>query len=68
MTRFYLSRAFARVESSARTIISDVAEGDMLRAQMAILRRLAKREPYNTIALGQQIAAQILERGKYSLS
>jgi butyryl-CoA dehydrogenase len=68
MTRFYLSRAFERVESSARTIISDVAEGDMLRAQMAILRRLAKREPYNTIALGQQIAAQILERGKYSLS
>src|SRR6476661_6144429 len=47
MTRFYLSRAFERVESSARTIISDVAEGDMLRAQMAILRRLAKREPYN---------------------
>lgn len=68
ITRFYLSRAFERVESSARTIISDVAEGDMLRAQMAILRRLAKREPYNTIALGQQIAAQILERGKYSLS
>jgi alkylation response protein AidB-like acyl-CoA dehydrogenase len=68
MTRLYLSRAFERVESSARRIISDVAEGDMLRTQMAILRRLAKREPYNTIALGQQIAAQILERGKYSLS
>ena len=68
MTRFYLSRAFERVESSARRIISDVAEGDMLRTQMAILRRLAKREPYNTIALGQQIAAQVIERGKYSLS
>jgi alkylation response protein AidB-like acyl-CoA dehydrogenase len=68
MTRLYLSRAFERVESSARRIISDVAEGDMLRTQMAILRRLAKREPYNTIALGQQIAVQILERGKYSLS
>ena len=68
MTRLYLSRAFERIESSARRIISDVAEGDMLRTQMAILRRLSKREPYNTIALGQQIAAQILERGKYSLS
>ena len=32
------------------------AEGDNLRTQLAILRRLAKHEPYNTIVLRQQIA------------
>jgi hypothetical protein len=35
---------------------------------MAILRRLAKHEPVNTIGLRQQIAEKIIERGRYGLS
>jgi len=68
MTRVYLSSAMEKVEASARKIIAAVAEGDMLRTQLAILRRLAKHEPFNTIALRQQIAQNLLERGKYSLA
>jgi alkylation response protein AidB-like acyl-CoA dehydrogenase len=68
MTRVYLSLAMEKVEASARKIIAAVAEGDMLRTQLAILRRLAKYEPFNTIALRQQIAQTMLERGKYSLA
>jgi butyryl-CoA dehydrogenase len=45
-----------------------VAEGDMLRTQMAILRRLAKHEPFNTIVLRQEIAQKMIEKGKYSLA
>jgi butyryl-CoA dehydrogenase len=48
--------------------IADVAEGDMLRTQLAIVRRLAKHEPFNTIALRQQIAQRTIEAGKYSLA
>jgi hypothetical protein len=44
-----------------------VADGDMLRTQLAILRRLGKHDPYNTIDLRQQIAQKIVERGKYAL-
>ena len=66
-TRLYLSRAFERIESAARKIIGAVAEGDMLRTQIAILRRLAKREPYNTVALSQLIAGRVIESGKYNL-
>jgi alkylation response protein AidB-like acyl-CoA dehydrogenase len=68
MTRVYLSQAMEKVESAARKVIAAVAEGDMLRTQMAILRRLAKHEPFNTIELRQQIAQRIIERGKYTLS
>jgi butyryl-CoA dehydrogenase len=68
MTRVYLSSAMEKVETSARKIIAAVAEGDMLRTQLAILRRLAKHEPFNTIVLRQQIAEKVLERGKYSLA
>jgi alkylation response protein AidB-like acyl-CoA dehydrogenase len=67
MTRLYLSRAFERIETAARKIVAAVAEGDMLRTQMAILRRLGKREAYNTIALGQQIAGRVIEQGRYTL-
>jgi alkylation response protein AidB-like acyl-CoA dehydrogenase len=68
MTRVYLSQAMEKIEAAARKVIAAVAEGDMLRTQLAILRRLAKHEPFNTIELRQQIAQKIIERGKYALS
>jgi alkylation response protein AidB-like acyl-CoA dehydrogenase len=68
MTRVYLTQAMEKVEAAAKRIIAAVAEGDMLRTQLAILRRLAKHEPFNTIELGQQIAQRVIELGKYSLA
>ena len=67
MTQYYATKAFDRVELSSRKVIATVAEGDMLRTQMAILRRLAKHEPSDTIALGRQIAKHVLAAGRYSL-
>ena len=68
MTRVYLAQAMEKVESAARKVIAAVADGDMLRTQLAILRRLAKYEPFNTIELRQQIAQKMIERGKYTLA
>ncbi len=68
MTRVYLSQAMEKVESAAKKVIAAVADGDMLRTQLAILRRLAKYEPFNTIDLRQQIAQKTIERGKYTLA
>ncbi len=67
MTQYYAAKAIDTVERSTRKVIAAVAEGDMLRTQMAILRRLGKHEPANTIALGRQIARHVLDAGKYSL-
>ena len=68
MTRVYLTQAMDKIESAARKVIAAVADGDMLRTQLAILRRLAKYEPFNTIELRQQIAQKMIERGKYTLA
>jgi len=68
MTRVYLSGAMDESEAAAKKIIAAVAEGDMLRTQLAILRRLAKHEPFDTIALRQKIAQKMIEKGKYSLA
>ena len=68
MTRIYLSQAMEKVESAARKIIAGVADGDMLRTQLAILRRLGKHEPFNTIELRQQVAQEMIEKGKYGVA
>ncbi len=68
MTRVYMTQALEKIEAAAKKVIADVAEGDMLRTQLAIVRRLSKHEPFNTIALRQQIAQKTIEAGKYSLA
>ena len=65
MTQVSLAKAMDSLEASARKVVAAVAEGDMLRTQLVILRRLFKYEPFNTIALTQHIANRVLEAGKY---
>ena len=67
MAKFYASHAMEKIELSARKVIAAVAEGDMLRTQVAMLRRLAKLDPTDTITLGRQIAHHVLDAGRYSL-
>ena len=65
MTRLYCAQAMEKIESAARRTITAVGEGDTLLTQLAILRRLAKHNPYNTIGLRQEIAQAIVDRGSY---
>ena len=65
MTQVYLEGAFASLEAAGKKVVAAVAEGDMLRTQMAIVRRLSKHEPVNVIALQEKIASRVLETGKY---
>jgi butyryl-CoA dehydrogenase len=67
ISEVYLQEALARIEAAAKKALADVAEGDMLRTQMTILRRLVKADPFNLIAARQAIAARVLEAGKYAL-
>ena len=65
MTRVYISAAMDKIESNARKVIAAAAEGDNLRIQTAVLRRLVKYDPINSIGLRQQIAQKVIEAGKY---
>jgi butyryl-CoA dehydrogenase len=67
MTKYYAARSFRIVETAAERVIAAVAEGDMLRTQMAIFRRLAKHEPVNTVTLGREIAAVMVDAGRYTI-
>ncbi len=67
MTRLYATTAFHIIESAARQVIAAVAEGDMLRTQLAIYRRLVKHEPADTISLSRSIARAAIDKGRYPI-
>jgi butyryl-CoA dehydrogenase len=67
LARLVAAKSMDRVELAARKVVAAAAEGDALRTQMAILRRLAKHDPADTIGLGREVAAHMVKAGKYSI-
>ena len=63
--RVLLQDGAARVEASARTALAASVEGDMLRTQLAVLRRMIKREPADTIALRRTVAEAVIDTNGY---
>jgi alkylation response protein AidB-like acyl-CoA dehydrogenase len=68
MARVYMAGAMEKIESAARMVIAACAEGDMLRSQLAILRRLCKYDPFNVVSLRRTIAERVIEAGKYQIA
>jgi alkylation response protein AidB-like acyl-CoA dehydrogenase len=60
-----LPDGMARIEMFARPVLAACAEGDALRANLALLRRFAKFEPVDSIALRRRIAERLLAAGRY---
>jgi alkylation response protein AidB-like acyl-CoA dehydrogenase len=67
MARVYADKAMSTIELSARKVIAAVAEGDMLRTQLTILRRLSKHDTADTISLRRTIAQHVIKSGKYRI-
>jgi butyryl-CoA dehydrogenase len=67
LAKYYAARSFRVLETAAERLLGAIAEGDMLRTQMTIFRRLTKHEPVNTVALGRDIAGAMVDAGRYTL-
>jgi alkylation response protein AidB-like acyl-CoA dehydrogenase len=65
MCAVFLRDAMTRIEGFARPVLAACAEGDTLRSNMAVLRRFAKFEPVNSIALRRAIAERLIAAGNY---
>ncbi|WP_026443558.1 acyl-CoA dehydrogenase family protein [Pseudacidobacterium ailaaui] len=66
-TRYYAAHAIQTIEAAARRLIAAVSEGDLLRTQLAILRRLLKHEPANAVETGRTLSRYAIEAGRYPL-
>ncbi|HZK18101.1 MAG TPA: acyl-CoA dehydrogenase family protein [Clostridia bacterium] len=65
LAKLYIHMTFPEIEFWAREVLSAAAEGDDRRTQLAMLKRLARFEPIDTITLRREIALATMEAGKY---
>ena len=61
----FVNDAAMRVEVSARTAVTAMAEGDALRTHLAAVRRLLKVTPVNTVAIRQKLADRAVQQAGY---
>jgi alkylation response protein AidB-like acyl-CoA dehydrogenase len=62
----FTAAAMDAIESAARTVLAACSSGARLREDLEAVQRLARREPVNAITLRRQIAARLLEAGRYT--
>lgn len=65
MATIYSEEALVRVESTARNILATMEEGDALRTQLSILRKLTRFQPVNSVELKRRIAKRVIDAEKY---
>ncbi|MGE0463043.1 MAG: acyl-CoA dehydrogenase family protein [Vicinamibacterales bacterium] len=61
----FTHEAAGRVELNARSALAAMAEGDVLRTQLAALRRLLKVTPANTVQMRRRLADATVSKGAY---
>jgi butyryl-CoA dehydrogenase len=67
MTGLLADETMALVEQAARRVLAACGEGDLLRTQLAILRRLAKSTPADAAGLSRAVAKHCVELERYPL-
>jgi alkylation response protein AidB-like acyl-CoA dehydrogenase len=67
MTVVFTEHGFTQIEQAGRSVIAACSEGDALRTNLAILRRLTKRNIPNTIESRRRIARKLLEAQRFVL-
>jgi hypothetical protein len=63
----YVNEAAGRIELAARGCLATISDGDMLRTQLAALRRLLKVTPVNTVSMRRRLAETTVAKGGYPL-
>ena len=63
--RVTVNEAAGRIELAARSCLAAMAEGDVLKTQLAALRRLLKVTPVNTVVMRRRLADATVAKGAY---
>jgi hypothetical protein len=61
----YVDETIPRIEAWAKQTLAYMEEGDMLRTQLAGVKKLARYQPIDTVSLKRQIADRIVELESY---
>jgi alkylation response protein AidB-like acyl-CoA dehydrogenase len=61
----YVDETIPRIEMWAKQVLAHVEEGDMLRTQLAGVKKLARYQPLDAVTLKREIADRIIELESY---
>lgn len=64
-TTVFVHEAFDKIEAYAKEALSTMEEGDVLRTQLSILKKLTRRSAVNTVALKRDIAARVIQGERF---
>jgi butyryl-CoA dehydrogenase len=67
MTGLLAEETMALAEQATRRVLAACGEGDLLRTQLAILRRLARYTPADTVGLSRAVARQAIRLERYPI-
>jgi alkylation response protein AidB-like acyl-CoA dehydrogenase len=67
MTGLLADETMGLAEQAARRVLAACAEGDLLRTQLAILRRLARFTPADAVGLSRTVARHSIQLERYPL-
>jgi butyryl-CoA dehydrogenase len=67
MTGLLADDAMSLAEQASRRVLAACGEGDLLRTQLAILRRLARFTPADAVGLSRIVAKECIQRERYPL-
>ena len=67
MTGLLADESMALAEQAARRVLAACAEGDLLRTQLAILRRLTRFTPDDAVGLSRAVARHAIQLERYPL-
>ena len=67
MTGLLADETIALAEQASRRVLAACSEGDLLRTQLAILRRLARFTPADAVALSRTVARHCIQLERYPL-
>jgi alkylation response protein AidB-like acyl-CoA dehydrogenase len=63
--KVYVDETIPRIEAWAKEVLAHVEEGDMLRTQLAGVKKLARYQPIDAVNLRREIADRIADLGAY---
>ncbi|HEU4964459.1 MAG TPA: acyl-CoA dehydrogenase family protein [Bacilli bacterium] len=65
MTRAFINDTFGKIELIARDTLAAMEEGDMLRTQLSVLKKLTRYTPQNMVTLKRELASHVLDQEGY---
>jgi alkylation response protein AidB-like acyl-CoA dehydrogenase len=61
----FICESMQKVDALARHALAAIEEGDVLRTQLSVLKKLTRIQPVNEVELKRRIAARIIDAEKY---